>query len=89
MGVNKKEKQKNYLYYFQNITMKNTTRLNQRVEKNQKTRWTKVRAAILATLIGLGVNWMAQNIQPDEQPHTQSEVVKKDTRIAVHGMLSL
>jgi hypothetical protein len=32
---------------------------------------------------------MAQNVQPNEQPNTQTEAVKKDTRIAVHGMLSL
>ena len=65
------------------------TTLNRVIERTQKTAWTKVRAAILATLLGFGVNWMAQNIQPDEQPHTQTEVVKKDTRISVHGMLSL
>ena len=74
--------------------MKNTTRLSQRVERTQKTAWTKVRTAILATLLGLGVNWVAQNVQPNEQLNEQSypkteEVVKKDTRIAVHGMLSL
>ena len=96
MSVNKKEKQKNYLYYFQNITMNNTTRLNQRVERATQTKWFNyLRTLLVAALLGCSVNWTAQdvqsqNIQPQEvELQEQPATLKKDPAFSVHGMVSL
>ena len=69
--------------------MKNTIKLNQRVDRATQTKWLNyLRTLLAATLISWSMNWMAQDIQPQEQDSTRTEVVKKPT-FSVHGMVSL
>ena len=70
--------------------MKNTTRLNQRVDSaTQKVKWLNyLRTLLVAALLSCGLNWTAQNAQPQEQSSTQTEVVK-EPKFSVHGMVSL
>ena len=70
--------------------MKSTTRLNQRVDRaTQKVKWLNyLRTLLAAALISWSVNWMAQDIQPQEQDSTRTEIVKKPA-FSVHGMVSL
>ena len=73
--------------------MKKTTTLDQgRVEGTQKkwglVKWT-LSAAVLAALLGIGINWSAQEVQPQKPSLPQSEVVKNETSLAIHGMLGL
>ena len=69
--------------------MKNTIKLNQRVERATQVKWLNyLRTLLIAALMGYSVNWIAQDIQPQDQTSTQTEVVKKPT-FSVHGMVSL
>lgn len=70
--------------------MRKTTTMERWVEtRTQWRKWLKfMSAALLATLLGIGTNWMAQEVVPQDSLQTHTEVVKKPW-IAVHGMLGL
>ena len=76
--------------------MKNTTRLNQRVERATQTKWLNyLRTLLVAALLGYNVSWTAQdvqsqNIQPQKvELQEQPDTSKKDPAFSVHGMVSL